>query len=327
MRIGLIGDFTEPLDEGQKAIAHYLARELSRDFEITKFNVTALFTPKFWSHIRNTKLHLIHYIPGPSIKSLAVCKLIAVYHDAKMIVSAPQPTFSTISEKLIPSLRPDLVLVQSKRWEKWFVDQGCKTSFVPNGVDTDKFKPVSTRRRGELRKKFGVNGDRFLILHVGHITHRRNVQFLTKIQGNGKQVLMVSSKYFKADNGLLQSLKSSGCIVLEGHIPNLEQIYAMSDCYLFPPKPGNTVLTPLSVLEAMACNLPVVSTRFEGLVETFEEGDGLFFADSDADMIRMVEGLESNINNPQTRKKVMPYSWSQVAKQVGQLYQHLLAKG
>ncbi len=331
MRIGLIGDFSEPRDEGQKAIAHSLAMELARrrkngnEKEITKLNIKAVSSRAFWTRVRYSDLQLVHYIPGPTIKSLALCKLVAAHHSAKIVVSAPQPTFSALSEKLVPALRPNLVLVQSRRWARWFKARGCATRFVPNGVDTDRFAPISTSRRRELRRHFGIDEDRFLILHVGHIIPRRNVQALADIQRSGKQVLMVASRFAKADVGLYSLLKGSGCRVIEGYVPDIEHIYAMADCYVFPTQPGNTILTPLSVLEAMACNVPVVSARFEGLLELFEEGNGLFFADTVADMVQAIEKVEAGGIDVRTREKVLPYSWSCIAEQIEQLYQSLLA--
>jgi glycosyltransferase involved in cell wall biosynthesis len=324
MRIGLIGDFSEFRDEGQKAIAHSLATELSRRHEITRLNIRSVFSREFWRKVKDANLQLIHYVPGPTIKSLAVCRIIAVYHNAKVVISAPQPTFSTLSENLIPALKPDLVLVQSEQWAKRFEAHGCATSFAPNGVDTDRFVPISAEHRQEVRKRFDIDNGTFLVLHVGHITHRRNVQTLARVQKSGKQVLMIASEFTRADENLHQLLTTSGCRVLKGYVPDIEQVYAMSDCYIFPTEPGSTILTPLSVLEAMACNVPVVSTRFEGLLELFEAGDGLFFADSDTDIVRAIENLENNSVDVRTREKVRPYSWHYVAERIEQSYQQLL---
>lgn len=327
MKIGLIGDFLEPRDEGQKTIAHYLALELSRRHEVVKLDLRSVFSRTFWARVReNPDLQIIHYIPGPSAKSLALCRLIAVRGSAKIVTSAPQPTFSTLSEKLIRAFRPDLVLVQSERWARWFEMRGCATSLVPNGVDTDRFVPISGERRREVRRRLGIDDERFLVLHVGHITPRRNIPALAHIQRSGRQVLMVASEFAEISEELQQLLNASGSYILKGHRPDIEDIYAMSDCYVFPTKPGNTVLAPLSVLEAMSCNVPVISARFEGLLEVFEEGDGLFFADSDADIVRAVERLERNDLDVRTREKVLPCSWNRVAEQVDQLYHRLLAE-
>jgi glycosyltransferase involved in cell wall biosynthesis len=71
---------------------------------------------------------------------------------------------------------------------------------------------------------------------------------------------------------------------------------------------------PLSVLEAMACNLPVVTTRFGGLADCFADGDGFRFVDSAARIAGSVESVRDEVSR--TREKAAPYTWSGV---VGQL--------
>ena len=60
------------------------------------------------------------------------------------------------------------------------------------------------------------------------------------------------------------------------YITHLEEIYALSDCYVFPTTDRRyCVEMPLSVLEAMSCNLPMLTTRFGALPGVFEEASGL----------------------------------------------------
>ena len=72
---------------------------------------------------------------------------------------------------------------------------------------------------------------------------------------------------------------------------NIEEVYALSDCYVFPTPPMNKINSieiPLSVLEAMACNLSVITTKFGALPKVFEEGDGLIFVDDGEDGERAI---------------------------------------
>ena len=51
------------------------------------------------------------------------------------------------------------------------------------------------------------------------------------------------------------------------YIPEVEDIYRLSDLYLFLAESDTAAIeVPLSVLEAMACNLPVICTPFGGLL-------------------------------------------------------------
>ena len=80
---------------------------------------------------------------------------------------------------------------------------------------------------------------------------------------------------------------------------------------------------PLSVLEAMACNLPVVTTRFSGLVDEFDEGNGLRFIEPDEAILPVVEEMLRNQRNVGTRKMVQKYSWHSIAKKLEEYYQEI----
>jgi glycosyltransferase involved in cell wall biosynthesis len=64
---------------------------------------------------------------------------------------------------------------------------------------------------------------------------------------------------------------------------------------------------PLSVLEALASDIPVASTRFGVLPDLFEGAAGIRFADSDEGLVRAVEEL---LERPApTRHLVEAFSW------------------
>jgi len=79
-------------------------------------------------------------------------------------------------------------------------------------------------------------------------------------------------------------LKKYGFRIIDEYVPNIEEIYNLADCYVFPTfKRHNCIDMPLSVMEAMACNIPVISTKFGGLPKIFKEGNGLIL------QIRMIK--------------------------------------
>ena len=69
---------------------------------------------------------------------------------------------------------------------------------------------------------------------------------------------------------------------------------------------------PLSVLEAMACNLPVVATRFAGLVEAFPQGSGLELVADAREIPARVEAALGRQAQPATRELVLRFSWQSV---------------
>jgi glycosyltransferase involved in cell wall biosynthesis len=194
---------------------------------------------------------------------------------------------------------------------------GFRVGFVPGGVDVERFSPVPAERKAALRAKHELNPSAFTILHVGHVSGLRNIESLPWVkQALACQVILVASSLHSENQGLLDSLRERGVIVLDRYLPKIEEVYQLSDCYLFPVVSEQaSIEVPLSVLEAMACNLPVVSTRFGGLPELFQEGEGLFFAASGVETLSALERVRS-LDCCRTREKVLPYSWQAVAGRV-----------
>ena len=324
LKICLVGDFSENRDEGLKNIAHYLAEELSKHHDVMRFDVNRIFSPKNLISLKKFKPQIIHYIPGPTIKSFLITKTLGKYCKAKTVMSAPQPKISPFFKRLIYLIRPNLILVQSKKSESLFKSFGIQTDFLPNGVDIQKFIPVSQDTRIKLRYKYRIKPDKFTILHVGHLMARRNLEVFKEMKNEDTRILIVASEYLRFDNRISKKLKNAGCIVFNGYYKNIEEIYALADCYIFPVKKGYTILTPLSVMEAMACNLPVITTKFEGLTAIFEEGEGLIFVENEDDILIKLEKLKADSPKIRNRGKVLPYSWDNIAKKLVKNYGELL---
>jgi len=114
------------------------------------------------------------------------------------------------------------------------------------------------------------------------------------------------------------------------YFENIEEIYGIADCYAFPTTDETASIgIPLTVLEAMACNLPVITTKFGGLPRIFREGEGLFFLKNQPRLPEFLENInESRLvcrNWVRTRKKVLPYSWDKIAERFESIYRLELA--
>jgi glycosyltransferase involved in cell wall biosynthesis len=127
---------------------------------------------------------------------------------------------------------------------------------------------------------------------------------------------MVASHVRDSDSQrLLAELRRGGVVVLEGYQPRLEELYRAADCYVFPSDVwGGGIEMPLSVLEAMASDLPVASTSFGALPERFRGTDGIRFATNDDELVEKV--VLQIRERPHTRHLVEQHSWDAVAEHV-----------
>ena len=121
------------------------------------------------------------------------------------------------------------------------------------------------------------------------MTKERNLDVFKDIQNqDGNLVLIIGRQYENADKQVIDELEEAGCNVWIKHFPDIEEIYNLSDCYVFPTINKKACIEmPLSVMEAMACNLPVITTKFGALPRVFDQTDGLFFVDENKDIYKI----------------------------------------
>jgi glycosyltransferase involved in cell wall biosynthesis len=183
-------------------------------------------------------------------------------------------------------------------------------------VELERFTPVSEFHKERLRRCHDVPLDAFVVLHVGHINASRGIHLLEEIQGQGDvQVVLVGSTSTPHDVELSQQLERAGIIVRREYIEDIQEIYQLSDCYLFQVSSEQAAIElPLSVLEAMACNLPIITTRYGALGDLFPEGDGLVFAQTPEEVLTALCALKRDHLHPQTRRLVQAFSWENVIK-------------
>jgi len=330
MNICFIGDHSSNLDEGLKNIAYYISKELSKDNDTCFLNIKKPFTIKFIRILLTFNPDVIHYFTGPTILSFVLLKILGIrWKKSRQIVSAlhPSSVASLFSNKLFLKtskfLRPMMVLVQDQESKDLFDSINYVTRLIFNGVDTEKFAPIDKQSKFNLRKTYNISVKKFVLLHVGHLSTNRNLQILKELQTGDQQVLIAASTYLENDEELYKSLVNKGCIVFRGYCKDVNELYELSDCYIFPVKKGKSIFMPLSVMEAMSCNLPVISTKFEGLISAFEEGEGLFFEDDITEYNQIISRIKSGSEDIATRKQVLRYSWKNISQELMSCYSSL----
>lgn len=320
-----------------KNISRTIRDALSPRHSVLALNSREMFRKDCLLKLRRFAPEIVHYLHGPTIRSLMILEGLKLLlgSETKIIVSATRPYFSKYSRWAIPFLRPDLVLTQSTPFEAFFKGKGCKVNFMPNGVDCNKFDIVSKSEKRALRQKLSLPEDKIIVLHVGHIKTNRELDIFKKVQQiDSLQVVIVGGTTEKSDENVKQDLQRSGVLVFHEYFEDISIIYKASDLYVFPIKDTGDNLPdtynqvgaidlPLSALEAMACNLPVVTTPFGALPRLFNQGSGLHYVEDEEDIIACVKNF-SYENVCRTREIVLPYDWGQIVSRIETEYSLLL---
>jgi len=310
-------------------VAFHIGESLSRNHTVHYINARkSVFSPAFWMKLVKLKPDIVHVFLRPTVVTLSLAQLFKlVSNRSKVVFSAVQPPLH-FATGVFFSVKPDLVLVQSKRTQQLFDMLGYKTAWLPNGVDIDKFHSVSKKEKTALRKKYSVGPDQFVVLHVGHITKGRNLGVFREIaKQENTRVIIISSTLLEPDAEVWADLTQSGCTIWRKFFPHIEEIYQLADCYVFPVQnQSNCIELPLSIMEAMACNLPVLTSNFGGTHQLFKEGTGLVFVHR-TNLIQAFNKLKKTIQSNnflgETRNQILNFTWETIGAQLEQIYRSL----
>lgn len=331
-----------PFDEGIRNTALQFIRALSRQHTVKGLTNRGTALPEEQvHHVRANRLllspalaravgafrpDLILYFPTACATPLAFLRgrLLRLYGRAPVVMGILQPRrYPWYAPAVFRLLQPELCLAASERLACSLQRFGCRVGRLRVGVDMERFRPVDRAQRLALRRTYGLAEDAYVVLHVGHINAGRNVAALAPLQGReGTQVVLVGSTSFDPDQALAEALRARGVRVITEYLPEVAEVYQLADCYAFPVRTAEKAIEmPLSVLEAMACNLPVVSTPYGGLPDLLTAGDGLWYANDDDTLRRQI--LAARGQPARTRQRVLPLAWEQTVAatlaEIGQL--------
>ncbi|HBE43617.1 MAG TPA: hypothetical protein DDW27_20960 [Bacteroidales bacterium] len=224
-----------------------------------------------------------------------------------------------LSRKILKYIRPERIVVFSDKDSSYFENMGLGTVLCRSGTDTDQFKPAGKDSRLQLREKYGFGGNERIALHVGHIRLTRNLGILKALADDGYTVIIIGSTSTQADKSFCDELTRHGIIVRKEYIARIEEMYQLSDLYVFPVLNDHAAIEfPLSVLEAMSCNLPVITTPYGSLPEYFSETSSGFayFNDQNELILKSREVLNVKCNN---RDLILQhFSWNNVMEELSE---------
>lgn len=161
--------------------------------------------------------------------------------------------------------KADIVFALSEHAKKKLKEMGVTTriELVPNPLNANVFKPDKILRETG-RDEFGIKKDGFVVLGVGHLIKRKGLEDFIAVARTlpevtflwaGTSIAPLLNSATEQQKILLKSLPEN--VELLGHVPykKMPALYNASDVLFFP---SYQEITPMVIIEAAACGLPLV---------------------------------------------------------------------
>lgn len=172
-------------------------------------------------------------------------------------------------------------------------------NFIPNGVDLDRYFPVSKNEKMALRQKYGFTEDDKIIIFVGHFSREKRPMLLYKAwvrlceQEIGAKIIFIghTENHFEVDDEIIKTIKQDA--LQRGILPlirfvektsHVDEYMKIADLFVLPSiREG----LPNVLLEAMACALPCVVSDLLGVTDwLIDDGaTGVLFRSDDPDVL------------------------------------------
>jgi glycosyltransferase involved in cell wall biosynthesis len=176
---------------------------------------------------------------------------------------------------------------------------------IPNGVDTRLFRPVTHQERISLRARLGLPSGP-VVVYTGRLVSYKGLPLLVEAwrqlvpEHPGAVLVLVGEgggdmhdcepalREFVVRHGLESQVRFTG------PVGNVQDWLQAADAFVFPTE---NEAFGLSLVEAMACGLPAVTTRVGGLRDFVAHGVNAW-AIEPADGDGMAEGLRAVLADP-----------------------------
>jgi glycosyltransferase involved in cell wall biosynthesis len=232
------------------------------------------------------------------------------------------------------SQQVDAFIVLSREIDRELAEIGVppgRRHFIPNGVDTHYYFPLSPSQKRALRVTLGIP-DGPMIVYTGRFEPEKRLNDLIQIWPQIKARYPDASLVLVGTGSQLQALKEQATegVIFAGRTDNVLPYLQSADAFVLPSaREGMSN----SLLEAMATSLPVIVTSVGGALDIIEDGVNGFLV-GPGDVNRLQSTLAMVLGSPETRERVgaaarrkieEQYALTAAADRLRELYDALLS--
>jgi UDP-glucose:(heptosyl)LPS alpha-1,3-glucosyltransferase len=199
-------------------------------------------------------------------------------------------------------------------------------SVIYHGCDTNRFRPETrSQLRRSARAALGLRDDQIAVLLIGNDWKNKGVGCLIEAVALSAQtnscILAVGKDDPAPYRAMIERANLNDRVQFLPPRPDVEFYYAAADIYAGPSLEDAFSLPPL---EAMACGLPVITSRNAGVSEIISHGKDGFILEDPGDPKELAELLQLIAGDSELRDRVgraavvtaSQYTWDRNAAQL-----------
>ncbi|MFP4118323.1 MAG: glycosyltransferase family 4 protein [Candidatus Woesearchaeota archaeon] len=232
---------------------------------------------------------------------------------------------SALSRRIVKSTysKCDVLMMpshESMNLFKWY-KISTKMFVLPLGVDASRFVPPESKI--EAKKAIGISPSSKVVGYCGRLAHEKDLQTLVRAFQRQRNVhedlqLLIVGGGLEELHNRFSKIKG---VILTGPKDNVVQYYQAMDIYAIP---SLTETTSLSTLEAMSCEVPVISTPV-GEMKNYIKSNKNGFLFTKGDSFELSKHIQTLLEDDKCRNKLgknarltvlEKYSWESSAMKI-----------
>jgi sugar transferase (PEP-CTERM/EpsH1 system associated) len=156
-----------------------------------------------------------------------------------------------------------------------------KLTTIVNGIDTKKFRPRDEMTKKQLKERLGFKNEDILIGTVCRLDPIKNLNFMVecmpqilRYEPQTKLIIVGDGPMRSALAHQAEKINLTTSVIFLGSQTNIEEVIPAFDLYVCTSLSEGTSMT---ILEAMACGLPIVASDVGGNTQLVDQSNGVLF--------------------------------------------------